>query len=400
MGIVLLLVVAAIGGFLLNLTPCVLPVIPIKIIGLSNAAGNRAKCLMLGIWMSVGVIGFWFVLGGVIASISQVKAVSVLFQYAWFTIAIGIVIAVMAVGMCGLFAIRLPQWVYRISPKQETAGGSIGFGVMTAILSTPCTAPFMGAAAAWALTQNMIIVLMTFGSIGAGMALPYLVLSASPHLVEKMPRTGPGSELIKQVMGLLMLAAAAYFVGVGVSSLMATPPDSPSQAYWWFVMGFIGLAGLWLIIKTWKITGNSVKRGVWTAVGVLAIASSTYGGAALTKEGPIDWVNYTPERLEKSLSEGKVVVLDFTAEWCLNCKTLENTVLSSEGVVRILEENDVVPMKVDLTSKENYAGWNKLSEVGRATIPLLIVYSPDGSEKLKSDWYTADQVIEAVKSAK
>src|SRR5690606_18971771 len=106
--------------------------------------------------------------------------------------------------------------VYRFNPGHDSYVGAVGFGVMTAVLSTPCTAPFMGAAAAWSLTQDAVVTWSTFGAIGVGMAAPYLVLSAYPSLVKRMPRTGPASELIKQVMGLLMLAAGAYFIGTGV----------------------------------------------------------------------------------------------------------------------------------------------------------------------------------------
>ncbi|QQE11840.1 thioredoxin family protein [Planctomycetota bacterium] len=399
-GFALVLLVAMLGGFLLNLTPCVLPVIPIKIMGMSKAAGNRVRCLMLGIWMSVGVVAFWLILGGFISSIASVSAISVLFQYWWFTIGIGIFIAVMAVGMCGVFAIQLPQSVYQISPKQDTATGSIGFGVMTAILSTPCTAPFMGGAAAWALDKNLIVTLTVFGSIGFGMALPYLILSANPKWVEKMPRTGPASELIKQIMGLLMLAASAYFIGVGFASIFSNGTEATNQLYWWAVMGFIALAGLWLIIKTWSITPSHVKRTAWTIVGSLTVIASLMGAVKLTEEGPIKWQYYTPEKFNTALEQGNVIVLDFTADWCLNCKTLENTVLSTDRVVSALGNDNVIPMKVDLTSRSNEEGWAKLKDVGRVTIPLLVIYSPDGQQVFESDWYTADQVVDSIDIAK
>ena len=128
----------------------------------------------------------------------------------------------MAIGMGGLFSIRLPNTVYKVNPKQDSWFGSFLFGVMTAVLSTPCTAPFMGAAAAWAATQSPTLTLIVFGAIGFGMAIPYLILAAFPHLVEKMPKAGAASEVIKQVMGLLMLAAAAYFIGVGLEWYDAT----------------------------------------------------------------------------------------------------------------------------------------------------------------------------------
>jgi len=137
------------GGLLLNFTPCVLPLVPIKIMGLSRAAGNRSRCLILGAAMSVGVMAFWMTLAIAITSISGFNATNKLFQYPAFTIAVGIIICIMAVGMCGFFSMNLPSWVDRVNPSQETVTGSFLFGIMAGVLSTPCTAPFMGAAAAW-----------------------------------------------------------------------------------------------------------------------------------------------------------------------------------------------------------------------------------------------------------
>lgn len=398
-GWALLLLVAAVGGMLLNFTPCVLPVIPIKIMGLSHAAGNRGRCLALGAAMSAGVVAFWMAIGGAIAFVAGFDAINELFQKVWFTVGVGVVIAIMAVAMCGLFTIQLPRSIYAISPRHDTLPGSVGFGVMTAVLSTPCTAPLMGAAAAWAVTQSPVTTLTTFAAIGVGMALPYLFLSAFPQLAARMPRTGPASELVKQVMGLLMLAAAAYFIGVGLSVALNVPPDPPSQTYWWAVAFFITLAGGWLAWRTVRITRRPVLRGAFVCLGTLAIVTAGFGAARLTGPGPIDWIYFTPDRFTRELEQGNIIVLDFTAEWCLNCKTLEHSVLYSDRVVALFEDPAVVPMKVDITSAANVAGAAKLAEVGRVAIPLLVVYAPDGREVFKSDYYTIEQVVAAVREA-
>ena len=189
--------------------------------------------------MMLGIVFFWLLLGLLLAFVSGFTATNQLFQYPAFTIGVGVIIAVMAIGMCGLFSIRLPGKLYMVNPSHDTLHGSFLFGIMTAVLSTPCTAPFMGAAAAWATTEPPAITLLVFACIGLGMALPYLVLSAFPKLTDRMPRAGAASELIKQVMGLLMLAAAAYFIGVGLSGLMAEPPEPPSRSYLWFVAAVV-----------------------------------------------------------------------------------------------------------------------------------------------------------------
>ena len=397
-GFILLLLVAALGGLLLNFTPCVLPVIPLKIMGLSAVAENRRRCLALGGAMSIGVVFFWMVLGGLIAGLKSFQSISELFQYPVFTITVGAIIVVMAIGMAGFFTIQLPNKVYALQTSHETLGGSFVFGIMTAILSTPCTAPLMGAAAAWATTQSPATVLTVFGAIGIGMAIPYLILSAFPDLVKKMPRTGPASEVVKQVMGLLLLAAGVYFVGSGISGLTVVPGEPPSRLYWWVVALAATAAGVWLLVRTWRLTSKIGPRLVFGGLGAFIAALSIWVGMVMTAKGPINWIYYTPERFANAISEDKVVVLDFTAEWCLNCKTLEATVLQTARVVAAFERDDVVPMKIDLTG-DNPDGKARLAEAGRLTIPLLVVYGKDASEVWKSDAYTPSQVLDAITEA-
>jgi len=398
-GLLLLLLVAMGGGFLLNLTPCVLPVIPIKIMGLSASAGNRRKTLILGVWMMLGVMALWVCLGIAIALISGFTAINQLFQYPAFTIILGLFIGIMAVGMGGLFSIRLPNVVYKVNPKHDSIHGSFLFGVMTAVLSTPCTAPFMGAAAAWAATQSPVVTLSVFGSIGFGMAVPYLVLAAFPHLVEKMPRAGAASELIKQVMGLLMLAAAAYFLGVGLSGMFQQEGAPPTRIYLWAVAGCTAAAGIWLAWKTMRISKHTMPRIAFGLIGLLITVLSVSAGVRLTKSGPIAWQYYSAEILDSHLQDGDVAVLEFTAEWCLNCKLLENTVLHSEQVVEAFAQDGVAPIKVDLTGN-NAAGNALLDKVGGLRIPLLIILDPDGKEMFRGDFYTVDQVLDAINRGK
>jgi len=397
-GMILLLITAGLGGMLLNLTPCVLPLIPIKIISLSHVAQNRKQCFMLGLAMFGGVLVFWLVIGVLIALVSDFSATNQLFQYPAFTILIGAIIGSMASGMFGLFSVRLPNFIYMLNPEQDTLHGSFGLGILAAILSTPCTAPFMGAAAAWASTQAPATTLAAFAAIGIGMALPYLVLSASPAWVEKMPKTGPASELIKQVMGLFMLAAAVYFIGIGVAALFSKPPNPPTKLYWWPVMFFCIAAGGWLAYRTLQITARVKLKAFYAGIGVIIMALSAWGAVQLTDPGPVDWVYYTPQRFLEASDDKKVVVMVFTAEWCLNCKALEQGVFKDSKIVTLFATEDIVPMKVDITGN-NPAGKAKLKEVGTLTIPLLVIYSPVGKQVFKSDFYTADQVYEAVTKA-
>jgi thiol:disulfide interchange protein DsbD len=136
-------------------------------------------------------------------------------------------------------------------------------------------------------------------------------------------------------------------------------------------------------------------KAVFAGAGMLVIALSAWGAMRLTDQGPVDWVYYTPQRFEAATGNRKIVVMVFTAEWCLNCKALEQGVLKNPKIVKLLARDDIVPMKVDITGN-NPAGKAKLREVGNVTIPLLIIFSPNGEQRFKSDFYTVDQVYDAI----
>ena len=407
-GLIVFAVVAALGGLALNLTPCVLPVIPIKIMTISHHAGSPGKSLYLGLWMAVGVVAFWALLG-VLAVVftGSFSDPSRLFGYWQFTLPIGLLIALMGIGSLGAFAVKLPQSVYKVNPKADSALGSMLFGVMTAILGLPCFGFVAGALLAGSATMPSVVILTIFVALGVGMASPYLVLSARPGLVEKMPRTGPASELVKQVLGLLMLAAASFFIGAGVLALLggmdrfaAGLPWWAKTVHWWAVGFFAAAAGLWLIVQTVRITKKPIRRAAFALVALVLGGGGVLAAIDRTMHAYHDfWTPYTPQALDEALAQGKVVVLDFTAEWCLNCKSLEAAFLSRAPVKPMLLEPDVVPMVADVTSK-GAPGWDKLHELGQTGIPLLVIYGPGLETPWLANNYTGGVVVEAIERAR
>lgn len=405
-GFAILAVLSALGGFILNLTPCVLPVIPIKVMTISQHAGSPGKSLYLGLWMFVGVVGFWMALGVLASSVSAFADPSRLFGIWWVTLGIGVLIVLMGVGIMGAFSINLPKQVYAVNPKADSASGSFMFGVMTAILGLPCFGFVAGALLVGAAAMPWWVVLTIFAALGVGMGLPYLVLSAKPRWVEKIPRTGPASELVKQVMGLLLLAAGAYFAGSGVLALLKSNPETPAlawwvkSAHWWFVGLFAVAAGVWLAWRTFRITRNSGRRTVFTLVGLVIASGGAFAAADQTMKARSDfWIPFTETELARGIESGRVVVLDFTADWCLNCKALESAVLLKNPVKSLLLGEGVLPLKADLTST-SAPGWDKLRDIGRTGIPTLVIFGPGLDDPWIASAYTSDQVVNAIERAR
>ena len=416
-GLVGLGIVGAIGGLVLNLTPCVLPVIPIKVMTLVKHGGeHRSRTLVLGAWMALGVVAFWVAIGLPMAFLNSALDPSrFIFGNWWVTLGLGLLIAFLGVGIMGLFVINLPKSVYAVNPKADTAHGSFLFGVMTAVLGLPCFGFVAGGLLAQAATMPASQIMAVFGGLGVGMAAPYLVLAAFPQLVGRIPRTGPASELVKQVMGLLLLAAAAFFFAVGIHTLIAERPWMATNMKWWGAVVFIAAAGLWLTLRTFQITKRPGRRAVFTLLslaGTLGIgwfaADSTADSKArhlalATTEGTSDyvqgvWNHYTPARFEKAIADGKVVVVDFTAEWCINCKAYKRTVLDRDPVASRLARADVVTFEGDTTSNTDPSN-ALMEELGLTGVPQLVIWGPAIDTPLVSNNAPPGEVVRRVDQA-
>lgn len=467
-----LVVFGLIGGFVLNLTPCVLPVIPIKVMTLQSHAGeSRGRVFVLGGAMALGVVSFWLALAVPVLLLGEAfQDPSAIFGNWYVTLGIGLIIAVMAVGIMGAFEIRLPQRLYAVNPKADTAFGSFMFGVMAGVLGLPCFGFVAGALVPAALGIGgsageggglaTAAVLLLFGSLGVGMAAPYLVLSLFPKALNFLPRTGPGSDLVKRVLGVLMLAAAAFFLGSGIRTLVNDHPWL-GDALHWIVLGLLVLAGgLLLAVQAVRLSARpapkvlSVVLGLaLAAVGGLIVlersASARQGfQAELAAQTSIDeqreqtiqnlqsaladlrvagvqgasdealqrlesaaaalgspvilpgvWNPYSPELEKYALEQGRVVVLDFTADWCLNCKALEAAVLNVDPVRPVLFGEGVVAVKADLTSK-SAPGWARLRSLNRTGIPTLAILGPGLEEPLVYNTYTSQTVLSAIEQAR
>lgn len=373
----LILLIALAAGFLLNLTPCVLPVIPIKILSLQQQAGNPGRLALFGSVYCVGIIATFLVLGLLIFGIvtgGQKQDWGQVFTSRWFTIIMAAIVGLMGLGMIGLFTLRLPQSVYMLNPSHDTILGNFLLGVLTAVLSTPCTGPLLGATIAWAATQPAWLGLVTFVVMGIGMAFPYALLIAFPRLIDRLPKAGPGGELLKQVLGILMLAVAVFLLS-----------NLTSEKWPWFVVGGVAAAGgLWAIVGGLRMLRTTMAKTAVTLCAVAWIGATVWTTRALASEGPVAWTRFVnvPEtdirkQITDALAKGKTVVVDFTAKWCTNCHVIERNVLLSEVGVGLLGAPDVVPMKIDLTSAGEAQGWGLVREIsGGGGIPLVAIFRP------------------------
>ncbi len=421
LGVLVLFLASFLGGAILNLTPCVLPVIPIKVMTLSqHAGGSLSKTLILGFWMALGVTLFWVAIGVPMAVLGAAADPSrYIFGTWWITLSLGIIIVAAGLGIMGLFTFNLPQSLYMINPKADTAWGSFVFGIMTAVFGLPCFGLVAGGLLAIVASVPGIVTMVIFAGIGMGMAAPYLILAAFPKLMEKIPRTGPASELVKQVMGLLLLAAAAYFISGGIAGLLSAKPYLEDTIAWWAVAFFVLVASVWLTMRTFQIAKKTWPKIVMPIIAILGVlifggiadamsqtakidyqkqlaARGSGGGSTLV---PGTWVKWEPAHVEAARASGKIVIADFTARWCLNCKLWKAQFLDTDPVRSELVNNNVVMLKVELG--DDFApGWEWLRSFGRTGIPTVIVFEPGLKNPIIMNVYNSTTVMDALRKAK
>lgn len=381
---------AFVVGMIFNIVPCVLPVLPLKAIGFYEVAQHdRKKCLMLGLVFSLGIIATF---GALAIPVLVLKAFAwgELFANPIFAGAVTLVLLVMALGMFGAFGVGLPNFVYSVTPRHDTYTGNFLFGILTAVLSTPCTFGLFFALLTWASAQPAAVGVAMLMVVGAGMAFPYLVLSALPELARKIPRAGAWSEVVKQMMAFLLLATAAYF------GKMFLPDALRGPGFWWVIFALVAAAGAFLVVRAVQIAPRPRPVIIATAV-ALALVTPAFAFTMKLANPPLAWTYFDDAALAAAQKSGGPVLVKFTADWCANCQTVELTVFGNEETVRWLRRNGVTTIKADLT-KQTAPGWpllRSLNPVG--AIPLTAVYLPgEAQPKILSGIYSSADLKAAV----
>jgi thiol:disulfide interchange protein len=417
LGLLLVFLLAYVGGIILNLWPCVWPFVPIKVQILRSHANSRWKLFVHLLMMCLGIVSVWAILGLTIATVSSVNATSAIFQSPMFGIGVGVFIIVMALAMMDLqFANRffntVPALTSRFNPTGDTPQGAFVFGVMTAVVATPCTGPFMGAAAAWAVRQQQpVLTTMLFAMIGFGLATPYFILVAFPKMISWLPKTGPWSLTIKKVAGFLTLATGCFFAGAGIRAAMPEFPQLGLLLQYWVAQAFVACGVMYVIYQVWTESKSTMTRIIVTLVSLSLLFGSLYATKRLSDiefaqfgthaaEGAHEglWVPYEKDIFDQAIARDQVVLLKFTAPTCFTCKILDLTVIHTEELTEYLKAKDVTTLVVDISKPEGDA---LLKAHGETGVPLLVVYGPgqkDGGP-VKTDSYTIADVMRYVTRA-
>jgi len=392
-GVLTFLLFGFIGGMILNLMPCVLPVISLKIFGFIQQAGqSRQKILRSGIAFTLGIF-VWFIALAVLLIALKVAGRDVTwggFQFTnpYFVLVLSVIVLVFALNLFGVFEISLPQRFSRgllSTSERKDDLGSFFQGVFATVLATPCTAPFLGTALGFAFSQSPAIILAMFIAIAAGMSAPYLLLSAQPAWLRFLPRPGAWMLHVKQFMGFLLLATLLFLLYV------LGAQRSLEGAIWASCFLLVISVACWMKGAFVVPTASAAKRGVVLVLMLLLVIgsgiyfvgdkfhSSNVASADSRLRG--DWQPFTPERLQAELEQGHTVFVDFTAAWCLTCKFNEANVLESQDVREAFQRRGIVKMKADWTNGDPVIT-KLLQQFGRPGVPLYVLYPGKNEEPI------------------
>jgi thiol:disulfide interchange protein DsbD len=421
-GLGIALVFAFIGGLILNLMPCVFPVLSIKILGFVQQSGeDSSKVRIHGVLFSIGVlISFWVLAGLLFALRAGGEQLGWGFQLQSPVFVVAMIFVFFTLGVLFLSDIAMGQALQRIAGSSRlptSFAGSFLNGVLATAVATPCTAPFMSSALAATLTLPIAAGFLIFTAIALGMSTPYLLLSWNPRLLKLLPRPGVWMESFKHLMAFPLFATAIWLLRVFARQMGMEPSGlSVLMDVLWggLLLGF----GLWLFGRSTRSERNVSARlyqicAALSVIGAVYIALPTNQEINRSVERSCDltdsphietdsfglnWESFSPSRLEAHLAQGKSVYLDFTAEWCITCQVNERLVFGSQEVRDLVKEKGVILIRADWTSK-NPAITKALQGFGRNGVPLNVLYSRGSREQplIFPNIMTPAMVIEELK---
>lgn len=414
---------AFVGGLILNIMPCVLPVIALKILGFVKQSGQEPRRIrVLGLIYTLGVLASFAVLALLVIAIQgagHTASWGMQFQNPVFLVGITTLVTLVALNLFGVFEVTLSSGAAGAASELASRGGKGGAffnGVFTTVLATPCSAPFLGAALGFAFGQPPAILMLLFLTAGLGLALPYLLLSVQPAWLKYLPKPGNWMITFKMIMGFPMLATVLW--------LLSLAPDHFGQdGVFWLGMFLLCVAlGAWLYGRQVQM-GQGNRIVAW--VGIVAAVAGGFGfilkgqlkldeqlnwrsptpadvaaAAASKARATINWEPWSPSAVDRALGDGKPVLVDFTAKWCLTCKVNKALAIEIPAVRERLKALGVVTLRGDYT-REDPAIAMELKRWKRAGVPLVLVYSrnPDIPPRVLPEQLTPGLVMDALEWA-
>lgn len=429
------LLITFLGGLILNVMPCVLPVLSLKVFQVVQEAGDSAShrikhawVYTLGILASFLVLSLFFIIG---ASMGHQMGMGFQFESPVFVIFMAALIFTMSLSFFGVFQILAPN-SSKINNLTQKGGlqGAFFHGAFMTVLSTPCTAPGLGPIYGWVLSQDAFTIFIVFQTVGFGLAFPYLVLCHSPALMKFLPKPGPWMEQVKIAMGFLLCGTVIWLIGVlnklagptGVTGLLTLLLGLSCAAYLYgqfqfasrrafgfmtmaVVIALTGYLGMFNIYDLRNPTAAKEEADRFLRLSVQAELEQG-GGADFfetlaqqkTTAEKIAWIPYSKESLEYFRSQGKIVFLDFTAEWCITCKANEKLFINTRKVRQSFADNEVVTIKVDYTDMPEEIT-QKLRSFNRAGVPLYVFYPGQEDAIVLPEAINQNMLIDAVEEA-
>ncbi len=403
------LTLAFLAGLLLNLMPCVLPVIALKVLSFTKQAGQkRSQSLRLGLAYTAGTLLTFAALASAIVcarALGTQLGWGFQFQSLSYLVGMASIICLMTLSLFGMFYVQIQTGVQSLenaAAKSDGMASAFARGISATLLSTPCSAPLLGTALGFAMSQPGPWVFAVLLAVGMGLSFPYLLLSYFPGWLKFLPKPGVWMERFKEAMGFLMLGTLVWMLSVigkvgGTAALTGT-------------LSFL----FCLVISTWIYTRFAAGRTSWLRRVIVAGLALLLAGSAFYTQvwtlpensvqneqslqlNGITVEKYSQEAVQKYLGENRIVFLDVTAEWCLSCK-LNEKVLSMSSVQELMRKHNVVVLQADWTRGQEEVG-TLIRSFGRPGVPMYVIYSPGKEPVLLPELITPGIVTDAIDRA-
>ena len=405
-----ILALAFLGGLILNIMPCVLPVLSLKVFSLLKHAGQtRSDALRHGLAYTAGVVLSFIALAGalfILRAFGERIGWGFQLQSPGFVVVLSAVFFLFGLNLMGVFELggRLVGADNKVARRKDVLG-SFGMGVLAAVVGAPCMGPLVAGVSGLAVQANVATGLLTFGMMGLGLSSPFLVLSVFPKLVAFLPKPGLWMESFKQGMGFLLMAAVVFL------ALVVGRQGGVDGIFILLIVILLSSIAAW-IFGRWGAAARS-RRSQWIArlLALFLIGASLFYGVRSIKEAYLDygnqetiadssgqWGAWSSNRVDELLAEGRPVFVDFTATWCLICQVNKKVALRTDATESLFTKKGIVAMEADWTRYDSDIT-DALEEFGRSGVPLYLLYTPDGAVTVLPQSLTNGIVRDAVEKA-